>query len=186
MSRSNSFDNDHNDQIDNTADNTQHEHQSHVHESNPVDGKAPAEDVRPIGTDNVNKSVEGPKVENKLLPPPTRQQVNVEGGTVKSVNSSNTTKDVVIHDNKSHRPPLYPKGPDGKFDFSKSPAQQANPDKIFDSDVTVCYRDVNVSVRIGNTPPVPTHVATPFVDLVEACATKCASCSRRSTNGVAT
>jgi len=167
MYHSNTFENDCNDQIHNIANNTQNGQQLHIHESNSFNHSTSVDNIAQINPLNVDEPVKqkDPKIEKQLSPP---------------------ALDVVYNVNRSHRPPLYPKGPDGKFDFSKSPAQQANPDKIFDSDVTVCYRNVNVSVRIGNTPPVPIHVATPFVDLLEQEAHFVAHASTRSTNGVAT
>jgi hypothetical protein len=66
--------------------------------------------------------------------------------------------------------------PNGKFDFSKSPAQQSNPDKVFNSDVTVCYRDVNTKVKISSGQKVQTFVS-PVVDLFNAGATCGASCT---------
>lgn len=71
-----------------------------------------------------------------------------------------------------------PIGPDGKRDYSKSPAQLANPGKVFDSDCTIAYRDVSIKVRVPKEQRVK-NVLTPVVDAFNAIRTLGKSCERK-------
>jgi ABC-type multidrug transport system ATPase subunit/ABC-type multidrug transport system permease subunit len=69
----------------------------------------------------------------------------------------------------------YPPIVDGKRDYSQSPAQLSHPGHTFDSNVTICYRDVNVKLSVPKTSTVR-NILSPVGDLFNAAVSCGASC----------
>jgi ABC-type multidrug transport system ATPase subunit/ABC-type multidrug transport system permease subunit len=120
-----------------------------------------------------------PKVETKKTPPAPRTEtipshVSTPTAAADVETSQRPQEDIAPLQKAAELYPIV----NGKRDFSKSPAQQAQPGKQFDSDVTICYRDVNVKVSVPNNIRVK-NVISPITDGIEGIKTGCESCKSK-------
>jgi len=65
---------------------------------------------------------------------------------------------------------------DGKRDYSKSPAELAYPEKVFDSNCTICYRDISCKLSLPKDANEVKNNFTPVVQVVKAIGTCGESC----------
>jgi ABC-type multidrug transport system fused ATPase/permease subunit len=64
----------------------------------------------------------------------------------------------------------------GKRDYSKSPAELANPGKVFDSNCTICYRDISCKLSLAQDVDEVKNNFTPAIQLAKAIGTCGKSC----------
>lgn len=72
----------------------------------------------------------------------------------------------------------YPRLNNGKIDYSKSLPQLADPSKVFDSDVTIHYKNVSVTVAVPQDQAKVGTFISPCVDLAQCVKTAGGSCKK--------